>query len=189
MARMPAADRREQVLAVAAEEFATHGLHGVSAEVVARRADITHAYVFRLFGTKKDLFIEVVRRAFGRMTDALSAAAGSLTGYDALARMGATYDEMLADRTMLLLHLQAFAASGDEQVRDAVRDAFGRMWQTVSDATGLEPVQVKAFMAFGMLLNTGAALDVADVDADWARQARTRIQPGLFRHITTSTNT
>lgn len=185
---MPGADRREQVLKIAVEEFAAHGLHGVSAEVIARRVDITHAYVFRLFGTKKNLFIEVVRRAFGRMTDSLREAAGETSGYEALARMGARYDECLADRTLLLLQLQAFAACGDAEVREAVREAFGHLWQTVSDATGLEPVQVKTFMAYGMLLNTSAALDITALDAEWARQARTRIHTGLFEHITTDVN-
>jgi AcrR family transcriptional regulator len=186
--RRPAADRREQILEIAADEFATHGLHGVSAETIARRAGITHAYVFRLFGTKKALFLEVAARAFDRTTDSLLQAAGDATGLDALALMGRRYYERLADETMLLLQLQAFAACGDEEVRDAVRESFGRMWRAVATVTGLEPVQVKTFMAFGMLLNTGAALDLADLDTDWSRQARTLIHPGLFTHVTTENN-
>ncbi len=188
MSRMSGVDRREQILRIAAEEFAANGLHGVSAEVIAKRAEITHAYVFRLFGTKKNLFIEVVRRAFDQMTGALQQAVDETTGYQALGRMGLTYDAMLADRTMLLLHLQAFAACGDADVRAAVRESFGRLWQTVDHASGLEDVQIKTFMAFGMLLNTNAALDLAEVDQDWARQARTRIHGGLFTHISTETN-
>jgi hypothetical protein len=39
-----------------------------------------------------------------------------------------------------------------------------------------------------MLLNTSAALELADVDEQWARQAGTRIRPGLFTHITRETN-
>jgi AcrR family transcriptional regulator len=186
--RLAGADRREQVLKIAAEEFAEHGLHGVSAEVIARKADITHAYVFRLFGTKKRLFLEVVRRAFAAMADGLSASAGSESGLDALSAMGLRYDASLRDRTLLLLQLQAFAACGDDEVREAVRESFGQLWQTVSDATGLDPVQVKTFMAFGMLLNTNAALATADVDADWARQATTRIHAGLFTHVSTEAN-
>ena len=34
----------------------------------------------------------------------------------------------------------------------------------------------------------GAALDVGDVAAPWAAGVRTRIQPGLFEHISTATN-
>lgn len=186
--RLTGADRREQVLKIAAEEFAEHGLHGVSAEVIARKADITHAYVFRLFGTKKQLFLEVVRRAFATMADGLSESAGSESGLDALSAMGLRYDASLRDRTLLLLQLQAFAACGDDEVREAVRESFGQLWQTVSDATGLDPVQIKTFMAFGMLLNTNAALASADVDADWARQATTRIHAGLFTHLSTEAN-
>ncbi|MFI1335747.1 TetR/AcrR family transcriptional regulator [Streptomyces sp. NPDC020845] len=186
--RLAGADRREQVLKIAAEEFAAHGLHGVSAEVIARKAGITHAYVFRLFGTKKQLFLEVVRRAFATMADGLTTAAGSESGLDALAAMGLRYNDNLKDHTLLLLQRQAFAACGDDEVREAVRESFGEMWQTVSDATGLDPVQIKTFMAYGMLLNTNAALAAADIDADWARQATTRIHAGLFSHLTTETN-
>ena len=115
-------------------------------------------------------------------------AAGSETGLDALSRMGAQYNEMLADRTSLLLQLQGFAACGDPEVRDAVRASFGRMWRTVAGTTGLDPVTIKAFLAFGMLLSNGAALQVAELDQPWAEGVRTRIRPGLFEHITTETN-
>ena len=50
---MTADERRAQLLAIAAEEFAAGGLHGTSTETIARRAGITQAYVFRLFGSKK----------------------------------------------------------------------------------------------------------------------------------------
>jgi AcrR family transcriptional regulator len=185
---MSGADRREQVLRIAAEEFADDGLHGASTETIARRAEITQAYVFRMFGTKKALFLEVVVGAFDRMTEGMRDAAGATTGLDALSLMGAQYNEMLADRTSLLLQLQGFAACGDPDVRDTVRHSFGRMWQMVGEITGLDPVTIKAFLAFGMLLNNGAALQVAELDEPWAQGVRTRIRPGLFDHITTETN-
>ncbi|MGP3953886.1 TetR/AcrR family transcriptional regulator [Streptomyces sp. 7N604] len=186
--RLAGEDRREQVLKIAADEFAAHGLHGVSAETIARKAGITHAYVFRLFGTKKQLFLEVVRRAFAVMAAHLAEAAGSAKGLEALAAMGQRYDASLSDRTLLLLQLQAFAACGDAELRPAVRESFGALWQTVSDTTDLDPVQIKTFMAYGMLLNTSAALQLANTDADWAAQATTRIRAGLFEHLTTEAN-
>lgn len=185
---MSGTNRRKQILRIAAEEFATDGLHGASTERIARRAGITQAYIFRMFGTKKALFIEVMLAAFDRMTDGMRYAAGTKTGLDALALMGAEYYEMLADRTSLLLQLQGFAACGDPEVRDAVRASFGRMWQMVAETTGLDPVTIKAFLAFGMLLNSGAALQVAELNEPWARGVQTRIHPGLFDHITTETN-
>ena len=185
---MSGIERRSQVLDIAAEEFADHGLHGASTEVMARNAGITQAYIFRMFKTKKALFLEVMVGAFDRMTEGMRTAAGSEAGLEALGSMGAQYNELLADRTLLLLQLQGFAACGDPEVRDAVRSGFGRMWEMVDEITGLDPVTIKAFLAFGMLLNSGAALEVAEVDEPWARGVRTRIRPGLFDHITADTN-
>jgi hypothetical protein len=58
----------------------------------------------------------------------------------------------------------------------------------VADTTGLDPVTVKSFLAFGMLLNNVAALDVDEVDEPWATGVRTRIKPSLFEHITADAN-
>jgi AcrR family transcriptional regulator len=185
---MSGLERRSQVLRIAAGEFANGGLHGGSTEQIARSAGITQAYIFRMFGTKKALFLELVVAAFDRITDAMCDAAGTATGIQALSSMGEQYYEMLDDQTSLLLQLQGFAACGDPEVREAVRVSFGRMWETIANTTGLDPVTIKAFLAFGMLLNSGAALQVAHLDEQWARGVRTRIQSGLFEHITSETN-
>jgi AcrR family transcriptional regulator len=185
---MSGAERRSQVLEIAAREFGERGLHGASIEEVAREAGITQAYVFRMFGTKKALFLELVGVAFDCFSDGMSRAAEGTRGLDALTLMGAQYYESLADRTTLLLQLQGFAACGDGEVRDLVRARLARMWDTVADTAGLDPVTVKSFLAFGMLLNNVAALDVGELDEPWAKGVRTRIRPGLFEHITADTN-
>jgi AcrR family transcriptional regulator len=185
---MSGLERRSQVLGIAAGEFANHGLRGASIEAIAREAGITQAYVFRMFGTKKALFVELVGAAFDRFSDGMSQAAKGARGVRALALMGAQYDELLADRTTLLLQLQGFAACGDSEVRDLVRARVARMWDTVADAAGLDPVTVKSFLAFGMLLNNVAALDVDELAEPWAKGVRTRIHAGLFEHITADTN-
>ena|SRR5690348_15320535 len=185
---MSGSERRSQVLGIAAGEFANHGLHGASIEAIAHQAGITQAYVFRMFGTKKALFLELVGAAFDRFIAGMSQAAEGAEGHSALALMGAQYYDLLADRTTLLLQLQGFAACGDGKVRDLVRARLARMWDTVTDTGGLDPVTVKSFLAFGMLLNNVAALDVDEVDEPWAEGVRTRIHAGLFEHITVDTN-
>ena len=185
---MSGSERRTQVLGIAANEFADHGLHGASIEAIALEAGITQAYVFRMFKTKKALFLELVGAAFDRFTDGMAHAAEGSRGLNALTLMGSRYYESLADRTTLLLQLQGFAACGDDEVRDLVRARLARMWDTVAETTGLDPVTVKSFLAFGMLLNNVAALDVDEVDEPWATGVRTRIRPGLFEHITADTN-
>lgn len=186
--RMSGTERRAQVRGIAAKEFAEHGLHGASTEAIARDAGITQAYIFRMFGTKKALFLELVQAAFERVSDGMRDAGEGEAGLDALSVMGAQYFDLLADRTGLLLQLQGLAACGDPEVRDAVRACFARMWGTAESGTGLDPVTVKTFLAFGMLLNAGAAMDVEGVDAAWAEGVRTRINSGLFAHITTEAN-
>ena len=187
-ARMTGPERRSQVLGIAAGEFANHGLHGASIEAIAHEAGITQAYVFRMFGTKKALFAELVGAAFDRFSEGMSQAAEGTRGLSALKLMGAQYYELLADRTTLLLQLQGFAACGDGEVRDLVQARLARMWDTVADTSGLDPVTVKSFLAFGMLLNNVAALDIEELDEPWAEGVRTRIRAGLFEHITTDTN-
>jgi AcrR family transcriptional regulator len=185
---MSGPERRSQVLGIAAGEFANHGLHGASIEAIAHRAGITQAYVFRMFGTKKALFLELVGAAFDRFSDGMAQAAEGTRGVSALALMGARYYRSLADRTTLLLQLQGFAACGDSEVRDLVRARVARMWDTVAGTSCLDPVTVKSFLAFGLLLSNMAALDAGELDEPWAKGVRTRIQPGLFEHITADTN-
>ena len=181
-------ERRAQVLSIAAEEFAAHGLHGASTESIAHAAGISQAYIFRMFGTKKALFLQLVNEAFDRLSDGMSDAAAGKTGLNALSAMGAQYYDLLANRTSLLLQLQGFAACGDNEVREVVRTCFAGLWEVVAGLSGLEPVTVKSFLAFGMFLNAGAALDVDQVEEPWAEGARTRIHAGLFEHITIDTN-
>lgn len=179
---MSGSDRRRQILAIAAEEFAENGLHGASTEAIARRAEITQAYVFRLFGTKRALFLELVVAAFDRLTEAMSNPACEETALVAAARLGEQDDPMLAERTALLLQLQGFAACGDPEVREVVRERFAKLWQTVAEVTALDPTGIRAFLGFEMLLGSGLALQCTEVDEPWAHGMRTRVNPRLFDH-------
>ncbi|MBV9072255.1 MAG: TetR/AcrR family transcriptional regulator [Acidobacteria bacterium] len=60
MPRLSSADRKLQVLDVAAELFARHGFDGVTTRQIADAAGITEAIVFRHFATKDDLYWEVL---------------------------------------------------------------------------------------------------------------------------------
>ena len=61
-ARMTASQRRETVLQAALVEFAARGADGASTKDIAQRAGISQPYLFRLFPTKKALFLLLVRR-------------------------------------------------------------------------------------------------------------------------------
>ena len=165
--RMPAAERRELVLDAAVAEFGVHGLAGTSTEDVARRAGISQPYLFRLFPTKKALFLELVNRCYRRVADAFTAAAGDMTGDDALGAMGDAYERLLDDRTLLLLQMQAYAACDDPEIRAATRAGFKKLWELVERLTGLPFQTVVDFFAVGMLMNVAAAMDLPAVDERW----------------------
>jgi len=165
--RMSAVERRELVLEAAVGEFAVHGLAGTSTEDVARRAGISQPYLFRLFPTKKALFLALVDRCFRRVEDAFTTAAGDRTGDEALAAMADAYELLLDDRTLLRLQMQAYAACDDPEIRAATRAGYKKLWELTERLTGLPFQRVVEFFAMGMLMNVAAAMDLPAVDERW----------------------
>jgi AcrR family transcriptional regulator len=165
--RIPASERREMVLEAAVAEFAARGLAGTSTEDVAGRAGISQPYLFRLFPTKKALFLALVERCFRRVEEAFTAAAADRTGDEALEAMADAYERLLDDRTLLLLQMQAYAACDDPDIRTTTRAGFKKLWETTERLTGLPFQSVVDFFAVGMLMNVAAALDLPAVDERW----------------------
>src|SRR2546429_4573145 len=112
--RMSAAERREQILQAAVSEFAAAGLHGTSTDAIAERAGISQPYLFRLFGTKKGLFVAVVERCFDRTQDTFVGAAEAAEPGQELEAMGKAYIDLLAAREGLLGQMQIYASCGGE---------------------------------------------------------------------------
>jgi len=166
--RMSASERREQVLNAALAEFAARGLAGTSTEDVARRAGISQPYLFRLFPTKKGLFLALVQRCFERIAEVFTTAAGDHSGEDALMAMGDAYHQLLADRTLLLLQMHAYAACDDPDIRAATRAGFKELWLLVERLSGVSYERIVSFFAVGMLMNVAAAMDLPAVDERWA---------------------
>jgi AcrR family transcriptional regulator len=164
---MPAAERRELVLEAAFAEFAAGGLAGTSTEEVARRAGISQPYLFRLFPTKRALFLALVQRCFDRLEETFTTAAAALDGQDALMAMGDAYELLLDDRLLLQLQMQAYAACADPEVRATTRAGFKHLWELVERLTGLPFQDVVDFFAVGMLMNVAAAMDLPAVDERW----------------------
>jgi AcrR family transcriptional regulator len=162
------------VLAVAEREFGRSGLHGTSTEAIAERAGISQPYLFRLFGTKKGLFLACSRHCFERTRDTFRRAAeqeGGSQPADVLERMGKAYIELLHDRELLLLQLQTQAACDDDEVRAVAREGYGELWREVQRLSGAGDDEVSLFFATGMLLNVAAAMDVTNLDDShpWAK--------------------
>jgi AcrR family transcriptional regulator len=171
--RISKEERRREIIEAATREFAIGGLHGTPVEAIAKQVGVSQPYLFQLFGTKKELFIAAVKRAFERTVAGFRTAAAE-AGEDAgpadiLMNMGAAYQRMLDDRGLLLMQMQAYAACADEEIRDVVHDEMLRLVNFVQSASGAPEPAIREWLAYGMLMNVVAAMDLTEVDADWAR--------------------
>ncbi len=160
------------MLAAALIEFAHGGLAGTSTEAIAERAGISQPYLFRLFGTKRDLFIAAANRCFDNISDAFAEAADGLAGKEAMSAMGGSYNGLIADRANLLAQLQMYAACDDPEIRKCARRGFRRLYNQVQAASGAGDADVARFFAMGMLCNVATALQLGEVDEPWARALR-----------------
>jgi AcrR family transcriptional regulator len=164
--RQTAEERRVAILAAAVPEFARGGLHGTPTEAIARRAGISQPYLFRLFGTKKQLFLAVVGECFRRTRETFAEAAGQAEPGYVLEALGAAYMEAL-EHDNLLAQLQAYAACSDDEVREAVESGYRELVAFVGRLSGAGPDEVGRFFATGMLINVIAAMGLLGEDDSW----------------------
>lgn len=140
-------------------EFASGGLNGTRTDAIAMRAGISQPYLFRLYPSKKALFVASVERMFDRIRQSFHTAADGHYGLEAKEALASAYLELLRDKTFLQLQLHAYAAScDDEGIREATRRGFSQMWDAAILLTGMDADTSRAFVAIGMLLNVAAAM-------------------------------
>ena len=165
--RKSAEERREAVLRVATVEFAHKGLHGASTERVAKRAGIAHSYVFKLFRTKKGLFLAVTERVYDRILDLFGEGARAHPD-DPIRGMGLSFKELLERREELLVVVHSLAAAEDPEIGDVVRELYVGLYRYASDASGADTERMRAFWAQGMLLIAAAAIDLPSLEGkEW----------------------
>jgi AcrR family transcriptional regulator len=177
--RVPAAERREELIAAAVHEFAQGGLHGTPVERIARRVGVAQPYVFSLFPNKRELFLAALERSFERVAETFRGAAADFAEgrapaecADAMEAMGRAYKELLlSDRDYLMLQHQSYAACDDELVRARVRRRYAELVELAGELSGAEQERLDDFFRHGMALNVAAALGVEDLSAgcEWVR--------------------
>ena len=169
--RRSAEERREEIVALAIRQFALGGYRGTSTDAIAREAGISQPYLFRLFKTKRELFIACYDVSHERILGTFQSAARGVPQADVLRAMGRAYVELLADRTALLFQMQAYAACSDPVIQARVRECYGDVVKEVTRLSGAAPEQVFQFFSHGMLLNVIASLDLPAVadDEEWAK--------------------
>ena len=166
--RQTAEVRRQAVLEAAATEFSRKGLHGASTDAIAKAAGISQPYLFRLFGTKKELYLAAGRQKLEEIYQAFEQASRGKTGEEALHAMGEAYGRLIEDRERLQLMLQCFAAAAeDPEIRHELRHVWRDLVELVERVGGGTPDEVSAFFAQGMLLNVLNAMRLFEQPTPW----------------------
>lgn len=144
--RMPAAERREQLLSVALDVFARQGFHQASMNAVADAAGITKPVLYQHFNSKRELYLAVVEEAGRRMIDAIA-------------------DQSLADVDERERTLRGFAAFFRWVADD--HDAFRVLFASGSRRDPEFNEIVRSFT--GRIIDLIEPLITADIDADHRR--------------------
>ncbi|KAB2350667.1 TetR/AcrR family transcriptional regulator [Actinomadura rudentiformis] len=158
---MSADERREETVRVAICEFGRSGYEGTSTAAIAKRVGVSQPYLFRLFPSKRALFLAAVERCFDDMEEAMRESAGGKYGQEAIVAMGMRYREMLDSGVQLKFQLQLYAtALDDKEVRQIGNARWAKLWRTIAELTGESADDILHFVSRGMLLNVLTALDV-----------------------------
>lgn len=167
--RLTAPERREQILEAAVTVFAERGYEGASTDVIAKMAGISQPYLFRLFGTKRELIIATVQRCFADTEGLFIRSAKGLAGEEALHAIGDAYiEEIRTSPLKLRAQLQSYSACDDLAIRAVVAEGFGSLVRLVEQLTGMGPQRLSEFFAQGMLLNVLAIMGQMEDPQAWA---------------------
>lgn len=174
--RIPSAERREQILGAASLVFGERGYFGATTDQIAKAAGISQPYVVRMFGSKENLFVEVLQRALDRLLVSFQEtidgwkADGSPSGEEGTVgdhheigrRLGIAYVNLIEDRGILLSLMQAFGMGNDAVIGAQARQGFLDIYRMIRDQVGFTPDEARTFLAEGMLLNTVLGLRLPD---------------------------
>jgi AcrR family transcriptional regulator len=157
--RRSAEDRREEITGIALRHFAEGGYHGTSTEAIAREAGISQPYLFRLYRTKRELFMACADRCYAQVASVFTEAVAAEPDRPPLEAMGEAYEtKLLPNRHALLFQMQGYATS-EPEIRAHVRAGFMDLVSKVADMAGVTRDETWEFFAYGMLLNVTAAID------------------------------
>jgi AcrR family transcriptional regulator len=175
-ARLPADERRRQILDAAISVFARMGYAGTGTADIAREAGIGEPTIYRYYANKRELYLAAIgegareiREHWQQIRD------GSPDPLAALQQIGVWYYGQMQRRPeLLLLRSRSFTESPDGEALALVRDEFRSIVAFVQslfdDARARGQLAADAdtrtmtwlFMAVGALVDVAQVLDLGD---------------------------
>jgi AcrR family transcriptional regulator len=156
---------RERLLRAAREVVEAHGYGGASVAAIADHAGVANGTLYRHFGSKAELFVEVFRDVCGREVDAMRAAVDEVPGEDPVERVHAPL-ETFARRALQNRALAwALLAEPVDALVDEVRLEYRRTYRDLlagllaaAIADGALPAQPPELVAASLVGAVGEAL-------------------------------
>ena len=144
--RLPAIERKEQVLDVALSVFATKGFHDTSMNDIAEAAGVTKPVVYQHYESKRALFLAIIDHVGDRMIDVLTAATSGLTDGQAQVEAGmiAFFKWVERDRNAFKFLFES-GTQNDEEFTIAIRKVLDRSAEAIAPliAIDLDPIHVR----------------------------------------------
>lgn len=189
--RLPATERRRQILDAAVDVFARLGFATAGTADIARAAGIGEPTIYRYFANKRDLYLAAIRRSSDEIQEAWTAIAEDAPdALTALQRIGIWYYQRLQSRPeLLLLRTRSMSESQDEGVAEEVREQYRAVMQFVEQLfrRAQRDGQIAAdadvttmtwlFMAVGSLLEQSQILGLTELTPAQVLRIAGMIQP------------
>jgi AcrR family transcriptional regulator len=176
--RMPAAERRVQLLDVALRVFGERGFHDTSMNDIAEAAGVTKPVLYQHFGSKRELFLELLREVGGRLRDAVGKATASAPsphqqveqGFHAyfswVAQTRGGFDVLFAGETRRDREFVSEALKVETEIADVIAELI------VIDGLDPEHRRLLAYAIVGLAETTSRHWLSNDLDLDAAQLAQ-----------------
>lgn len=173
-ARLPARQRRDQLLDVALVSFAHDGFLGTSMDRIAEAAGVTKPVLYQHFASKRALFAEVLADVGERLASAILQATADASGGRAQVADGfAAYFGFVANNRDAFFVLFGIGTALDEEFATIVRRFEADMSETIADLIDIEGLSAahRRLLAHGII-------GIAEVTArNWLNQAGEVLDP------------
>ncbi|MBA0124512.1 TetR/AcrR family transcriptional regulator [Haloechinothrix sp. YIM 98757] len=164
-------ERRDQILACARRLFSEHGIDGVSNADVARAAGVSRALLNHYFGSRRELYREVVRRMMDVPPVPVPEYVPGASVEDRVAQSLDGWLELLSrNRSIWLDAIGIAGCGGDEELEAIIDQARDRAVNRAVEVTGLGPV-VRAHPEIHAVLRGFSGMAEATT-REWLRHGR-----------------
>jgi AcrR family transcriptional regulator len=158
--RLPAAERRSQLLETAGTVFAAHGYHATSMNDVAEAAGVTKPVLYQHFSSKRDLFVELLTEIGDELREAIAKATADAPGPRQQIENGfRAYFAFVGQRTDAFRVLFGSGARRDPEFAAFARNVEDSIAEAIAALIVVEgePVANRSILAHGIVGMTEAA--------------------------------